>query len=425
MDVPGIMKRLLIRCRRALIALCLSAVPVHVVSQTAVEPTPAQFFGLIIHRLDSGTPWPPFPFGSWRLWDAYVGWPDLEPEQGKWNFKRLDLYVMAAQAKGVEIVYPLGMTAPWASARPQEPTGYKPGYAAEPRDLEWWRTYVRTVAERYKGRIRYYEFWNEPSDKTYFSGTPDMLVEMMKIAFETIKAVDPDAKLIAPGITGAGRHLEYLDMLLSRGAKNYLDILGHHFYVQRTGPESMLPLIREVKRIMRKNGIENKPLWNTETGWWIGNLDGTPDHPMVAKGGWLRVEPVEQAGSFVIRALVLARAEGIDRFHWYSWDSLYGLGMRDPTSGSPKPMTKAYETAVRWLSGWRVAPCQEIKDIWICRLERTGARSRWIAWTTNSASTWDLPRSIDATRVTTVGGDAMLVPENRKLVLSPVPVLLE
>ncbi len=424
MDFARTISHFAMRVRAALLVLTLMGASADG-AQPAALPTPPEYFGLIMHRLDSGTPWPPFKFGSWRMWDAYVGWPDVEPKQGEWNFKRLNLYVAAAQAKGVEIVYPLGMAAPWASARPAEPSGYKPGYAAEPRDLETWRTYVRTVAEQYKGRIHYYEIWNEPSDKTYFSGPPETMVQMMRIAYETLKKVDPTIQVIGPGVTGAGRHLEYLDKLLAMGGKDFIDILGHHFYVPRESPEAMLPLIHEVQRIMRKNGISNKPLWNTETGWWIGNLDGTPDHPMVAKGGWRKVDATEEAGAYVLRAFVLARAERIDRFFWYSWDNQYGLGMRDPTSGNPKPMAKAYGIAVDWLTGWQVGACSEINGRWVCQLDRPGGDQRWIAWYVGDGQDWAMPTTVRANRLTSMQGDTAPVTSGQKIRLTQSPVLLE
>lgn len=419
------LRRALGRCTaKVIVAICLlaSLVPVF---QDAGATTRPEYFGLIMHRLDSGTPWPPFKFGSWRIWDAYVGWPDVEPKQGQWNFKRLDLYVNAAQAKGVEVVYPLGLSAPWASARPDEPSGYKPGYAAEPRDLETWRTYVRTIAERYKGRIKYYDVWNEPSDKTYFSGTPEMYVQILRIAYETIKQVDPTAQVIAPGVTGVGRHLEYLDRILALGAKNYLDILGYHFYVPLSTPETMVPLIKQVRQIMAKNGIANKPLWNTETGWWIGNTDGTPDHSMVIKMKWVRVDPQVDAGAYVIRSFVLALSENVERFHWYSWDNLYGLGMRNPTSGEPKAMTKAYEAAVKWLTGWKVTSCKESGLVWVCQLDQAGSKTRWLAWTLGSAAEWRTPKNWNVGQITNVDGETKIVGSGSLVTLSGMPLLFE
>lgn len=413
-------------CLSLALALALvSVAPAFAQQVRTLGPTPINYFGLVIHRLDSGTPWPPFQFGSWRLWDAYVGWPDVEPRPGDWQFKRLDLYVFAARAKGVDIIYPLGLSAPWASARPNEKSGYKPGYAAEPADLENWRRYVRTVAERYKGKIKYYEIWNEPSDKTYFSGDPDTMVKMLKIAYETIKQADPAAQVIAPGVTGVGKHLAYLDDLLARGAKNYIDILGHHYYVPNGDPEEMVPLIREVLKIMRKHGMENKPMWNTETGWWIGNGDGTPDHPMVAKGGWKKFDVGDESGALLVRAFVLARSEGAERFFWYSWDNLYGFGMREASNGRPKLLAQYYGYAVDLMKDWAVRPCEVTGVIWTCKFERDGEKPKWMAWTTKEAIKWKLPSSIGATKSKSISGTNEESIQGQTVELKRMPIVLQ
>jgi glycosyltransferase involved in cell wall biosynthesis len=77
------------------------------------------------------TPWPLIPFGTWRLWDAYVAWPWVEPEKGKWDFANLDKYLSQAEQNRVDVLLPLGLSPTWASARPTEKSGYSPGYAAE------------------------------------------------------------------------------------------------------------------------------------------------------------------------------------------------------------------------------------------------------------------------------------------------------
>src|SRR5258708_39769235 len=109
------------------------------------NPIPPIFFGMHIHHMLTGaaqpTPWPAIPFGSWRLWDAYVVWPALEPEKGKWNFSTLDKYVAMAEEHHVEILLTLGLTPPWASTRPEEKSGYSPGNAAEPKNMSDWQDF--------------------------------------------------------------------------------------------------------------------------------------------------------------------------------------------------------------------------------------------------------------------------------------------
>ena len=159
---------------------------------------PRNFLGFISTEWIRGPRGQSCPSGAGGLWDAYVTWPNLEPARGKWDFSRLDKYVAIAEKRGVSILLPLGLTPAWASARPAEASNYKPGNAAEPSNLELWRNYVRTVASRYKGRIRTYELWNEPNIPKFFSGSVDMLVKLTQIAREELKKVDPNIQL---GIT--------------------------------------------------------------------------------------------------------------------------------------------------------------------------------------------------------------------------------
>src|SRR3954447_4991784 len=77
---------------------------------------PPTFFGLHIHGtvvprpgMPDPDPWPGVPFAAWRLWDAYVEWPKLQPQSSKWDFSKLDKYVELAAEHNVEILMPLGL----------------------------------------------------------------------------------------------------------------------------------------------------------------------------------------------------------------------------------------------------------------------------------------------------------------------------
>ena len=341
---------------------------------------PLQYFGLHIHRADAGTAWPNVPFGSWRLWDAYVGWAQLEPERDKWDFSRLDRYVAMANITNVEILLPLAMTPRWASSRPDEASAYRPGNAAEPALIEDWRHYVSTLGRRYKGKIRQYEIWNEPSDRKHYTGDVDTLVRLTCEAHRILKEIDSANVIVSPASAGGGGHIAYLDRFLAAGGKNCVDVVAHHFYVFRQPPEAMLPLVRDVRAVMKKHGIGHLPLWNTETGWWIANGDGTPDHPMVANGGWKKLSLEQESGDYLIRSFLLARVEGVDRFYWYSWDNRYGLSMVEPTSGKPKPMADRWRNTVDRLLGATQLRCSQNGKIWRCDFVRRNGIADHISW---------------------------------------------
>ena len=50
------------------------------------------------------------PFGSWRLWDTFVSWRELEPQKGQWQFGTLDRIVELSQIHHVGLVLTLALT---------------------------------------------------------------------------------------------------------------------------------------------------------------------------------------------------------------------------------------------------------------------------------------------------------------------------
>lgn len=311
---------------------------------------PSEYFGLHIHRAERNdgtnpqTSWPREPFGSWRLWDAAVSWPALEPERGKWDFSVLDGYVALAERNHVEILLPLGLSPPWAAARPLEASAYRPGYASEPRDTSDWRTYVRTVALRYRGRIRAYEIWNEPNLSRFYSGTTERIIELTRIAHQELKAIDGSIVLVSPSATGR-RGVAWLGEFIDQGGARWCDVIGFHAYVgQQEEPEAMARLIEEVRRRIDRNGLYLLPLWNTETGWQIINLSssGVTFAPNALDE--------ETAAAFVGRSMLLGWIAGADRFYWYAWDNAkMGLVLTDGQTETPA--ARAFGTISRWLTG--------------------------------------------------------------------------
>jgi hypothetical protein len=314
---------------------------------------------------------------------------------------------------------PLGLTPAWASARPDEPSGYRPGNAAEPRDIAAWRNYVRIVATRYKGRIRAYELWNEVNIKHFYSGTPEKLVELARVAYETLKEVDPEIIVVSPSVVGAGGHLKWLDDYLAKGGGQYADVISYHFYVPKDAPEAMLPLIRQVQAIMRKHKQDHKPLWNTETGWWIANTDGTPEDAGIASN-WKRLAPSEGA-AYVTRALVVGKWAGLDRFYWYAWDNR-GLGLTEPNGKQLKPSGRAFGATFNWLVGNTLRSCEQTASIWSCALVDKNGEEAWLVWSLAGNRTWTLPSGWLADSVEDLDGKTSKPVDGLRIPVTETPV---
>jgi hypothetical protein len=375
---------------------------------------PAQFFGLHIHRAFGTTPWPPIPFGSWRLWDAKVHWPQVESGKNQWQWDILDREVELAEKHHVDLLLPFGETPEWAASRSAGPRRAIVGDIA---DLEDWRSFIRVQAERYKGRIMYYEIWNEPNlPRNRDIGTPERMLEMAKIAYVTLKQVDPNIKVISPSAVTASvnnKGLDWLERYLQLGGGKYADIIGYHFYV-RHRPETMLNLILPARELMKKYGVSDKPLWNTEAGWINNELT---DH----------IDPVTQAPGWTARAYLLNWAAGVERFYWYAWDDdgHDSIPFTERDQATATNSARAYGEIQKWMVGSRMESCERQADEnWVCKLKRDSGRIAWIVWNEGGSSSFDVPKAWGITNLTRISGEKSEW-SGSKLDITELPVMLE
>ena len=390
-------------------------------------PVPKEYFGMHIHRALTTTPWPEIEFGSWRLMDAYVSWFSLQGSPTKWDFKKLDALTHLAKKNNIELLMPLAFAPQWASAKPNEKGPYGPGSAAPPKDMADWKNYVTKLAKRYNktifGNINIFEVWNEPNEHGFFSGSQEDLLALSKAAYSVIKEVNPANRMVSPSGVG-GKGITWLESYLEKGGSEYADIIGFHFYVPSDTPEAMVANIQKVKTIMSRLGIQNKPLWNTEMGWWIAYEDGTKESTSSVGSDWLKLSPT-QGAAFVSRALILGWAAGLERFYWYAWDN-QNMGLIEPTTHKLKPSGQAYGSTLNWMAGATVKQCAEDKDsVWECILTRDKDEQARIVWTTGSERTYKLPADWKASSVTLhyLNGESKNLAENKVLV-SEMPVLI-
>jgi hypothetical protein len=393
------------------------------------DPIPKALFGMHIHHMLRGaaqpTPWPPIPFGTWRLWDAYVAWPWVEPEKGEWDFANLDKYLSQAEQNRVDVLLPLGLSPTWASSRPEEKSGYGPGYAANPTNLSDWRDYVRTVGTRYKGRVHTYEIWNEPNAKNFWSGSIPQLVELACTAYSTLKMIDPTIQVSSPPATTVSG-VDYFDQYLKAGGGKCADVIGYHLYVSPRDPETIVPLVQQLKQIMSRNGVSNKPLWNTETGWPIQNAQSVVK-PVPGNGYQSVVLPQDEAASYLARAYILSWASGVSRFYWYSWDAAT-MGLVDHDGKTLKSPAIAYGEIQKWLIGAQMDSCDtDANGTWTCAISRDGGYRAWILWNPDGRRTFKLsvPSRWNVLRIRDLLGHTSNLAPGASFEVSVMPHLLE
>jgi len=216
-------------------------------------------------------------------------WEDIEQSgrgdfwDHKWGYsawKKYDQIVKLADQYGLQIIARLDNPPAWSRAE-----GDAIGTLAPPDDFADFGNFVYAVVSRYRGKIKYYQIWNEPNIYPEWGEQPvdaEGYVRLQKVAYRRAKQADPDCVVLSAGLAQTLEpgpmnlsDLTYLQQMYDAGVRGHFDIMGVMAYGLWTGPGdhrthpdltnfSRPQLIRE---IMVRNGDADKPLWATEVGW--------------------------------------------------------------------------------------------------------------------------------------------------------------
>lgn len=201
---------------------------------------------------------------------AGIGWarsdidaPRILRPDGTYDFARYDRIVAAAEARGVTllpIVY-----------GPQCPNPLR-----TPEDADAFRAYIRAILTHYGKRFPVVEIYNEANLNYFLKGAkPEDYAEILRVAYETVKAVDPEIRVMFTGTAGVA--LEWMSKVFEAGAVNCFDILNVHPYSYPNPPESNLEAnIQKLKALLAEYGRPEVPLWITEIGWPTHEMKEAP-----------------------------------------------------------------------------------------------------------------------------------------------------
>jgi hypothetical protein len=364
---------------------------------------PPTYFGLTINHNES-IPFPTaLPFGAIRSWDATdVSWDNINAASDVYDWSGFDAWMAYVSSHGLDVIYTFGRTPLWASSNPTAHTGYGPGQCAPPTNISDWDNFVTAVVERAAGRIRYWELWNEPQDRTQYCGTIPQMVTMAQHAYKIIKAANPDFQVVTPATlydNSAGP--KWLDIYFADGGTDYTDIVSFHGYLNAPA-ENHTQVIQEYRTITSKYNQQSKPLWNTESDW--GNTKGAANQ-----------------AAYLAKYYLMQWTEGLGRFYWYAYDNT-GYG----TLYSNQELTQAgvaYQHVANWMVGaTQNQPCAEDStSTWTCSFTRPGGYQALAVWNSTKNAPYTPAPQYKRYRDLTGASYYILGP----LTIGNAPVLLE
>ncbi|KKQ74410.1 MAG: Glycosyl hydrolase 53 protein [Berkelbacteria bacterium GW2011_GWB1_38_5] len=273
--------------------------------------------------------------GEWAREE--FNWQTLNPRRGRYDLANADQAVSTYRRNGTRVLGMIAYSSLWGSSHPEAGTDaqfYKP-------NINDWKTYVGVLVRRYGNYVKDWEIWNEPNAFWKPSPSPEEYREILIAAYDTIKSIDPGARVGSGGTTYIDG--DFISRYLNDGGWEHLDAISVHYY-SGVGPESdpnnklRDELSKLVYNIMIPRG-GGKEIWITEMGWESGKVGE------------------EAQGQVISRAVILARTiNEVGKILVYNLrdesGNSYGLMRNNFTA---KPAYNYYKKTIEYLGTKRIS----------------------------------------------------------------------
>jgi hypothetical protein len=294
---------------------------------------------------------------------AALYWRDAQPsDPAQTSFAAFDPIVLAAAARGLDVLPVLQGTPDWAALNPGDP-------GSPPRDPADFARFLTQLVTRYgpngslwaehpevaRRPIRAWQIWNEPNITRYWnvaSWAPPY-VKLLKAAHAALRHADPGAKTILAGLPNES--WVALRRIYDAGGRNAFDVVALHPYTST--PSNVMRLIRYARDEMRRRHDLKKSVWLTELSWPAseGKTTGPRGFTTTDAGQASRLKRV-------LALLVRERTKlRLGHVYWYTWLSQEGAsasafnysGLRRLRAGRlvDAPALSVYRSAARRLEG--------------------------------------------------------------------------
>jgi hypothetical protein len=254
-------------------------------------------------------------------------WEQIEPKRGEFHWAEADseLGRMLDKGLGVTALLPPFPSAEWSSSAPkslaaQFDLGDRVRQSWAPTDPSDLARFAGVIASRYKNRIHFWEFLNEPIYTGYSLpgpkyGTNDY-VSLLKPVAKAVKSADPTCKIIGGAAAGPGRLTREM---FESGLLDSIDVLNLHIYPGLTAPEAFIPQMDSLNAEMGKRG-KRKPIWITEFSYY--GMDNQPREPFIAEpNNWSEnrlLNDEKQCADYTVRFLAIMLSKGVEHVFIHS-----------------------------------------------------------------------------------------------------------
>ena len=326
-----------------------------------------------------------------------TSWDMVEPEPGKWQWFDEDVDKM--RKAGIQILGVLGRVPGWALSEVYRKRMPKGGWGRF-QSFDAWKRYVKNVVRHYKGRIDYWEVWNEPF-AFGINGDVEFYTRVFKAAWMAAKKGNPEAKIMGPSTSAFS--VGFNEKFLGRGGGEMCDMFSFHHYTQdvsEKGSKSPARHARKIIHVGKEFGYKKIGVWLTEGGqgyvssWHLSLPPNVVDNKFtrrVAPYGPLRSD---LAAHCLGRYIPMMLTEGVEKvFHYWGPSREGGMSSAKPDGftwfeydGSLKPYAAVYAVSAYFLDGAEPAGMSFLADGVFAREFRRNDEWVFAVWSDSSDS---------------------------------------
>lgn len=293
-------------------------------------------------------------------------WSANEPEPGKYLYH--DEVVEGVRKGGINILGLPDHEPEWAKNKTE---------GANPVNIEAYGKYCEEMARHYRGKIDYWELWNEPYMAMFFSGDVNHFNGVLTTGYPAIKRGNPDATVLGwcADVSNPG----WGEKLTEEARKN-IDVFSFHNYINNLSGGGTLPVAAELP--------DHKKLWPSQvTECW--NTEGT--NAEVCANSFYSSPLLydaarnDRATAFGSRVWIEHLKNGISKYFTYTMHNtdtmMYNGGYQSLLIGydrTPTPAAIATATTAYCIDGLKAVTCEPLPGV--VQGLFTGDRATWAVY---------------------------------------------
>lgn len=233
----------------------------------------------------------------------YVSWLEIETSPGHYEWDVYDARIAQAAKAGFKHIATVYGAPPWAAVLDCGPIS----------DTVALESFLGALITRYGQLVDAWEFTNEPEGHRpheygpvigCWGPYPAEYAEQLGIFYNKVRRLDPGALVMIGGLAYDNWSVfdrSFFSKTLQSGAGNYFDVANVHYYpINAVDFPTMGHKVNEIKDIMRKNGVDGKRIWVTETSMHTNTPAG-----------------LEGQLNYIVRELGRGFASGADSIFWF------------------------------------------------------------------------------------------------------------